>query len=158
MEKILHHGAKWLGLGLLGWACGAFAATAQPLPVASSTPSATYSLSASLPLIATGGFSDRREQAELLAASGHPRASAILSALLAGNLLAQENQRGELEVLIVGDTTTLAENDTAIKQLENARVIPINNPLRNALQDLIAIADIHHDLPLQRLLQASGCW
>ncbi|WP_242467191.1 urea ABC transporter permease subunit UrtB [Ectothiorhodospira shaposhnikovii] len=110
--------------------------------------------------LATGNLRERREMAEALVEGGHPRAGMILNALLEGRLLTTwstpetpaliilqrgEDAPGRVEQAVTGEV--LADGVPS-----GARAVPINNPMRNLLRDLAAMADMNHALPQRRIL------
>jgi urea transport system permease protein len=138
----------WCGLGLFLLSAIAHAETAMD-------DDAETRFSSQLESLVSGNLRERREQAALIAASGHPRAARILNALLDGRLLSQGGGDEPLQIIVrMADSDALedAASGRRMDSAEGARVVPINNPLRNALRDLIAMAEINHADPQRRLL------
>ncbi len=108
-----------------------------------------------LPRLAEGNFRDRAELAQSIAEAGHPRAAAVLSALLDGRLFATREE--PLRVLVALGTSRdpeVAEAATGDRigrasDFESRR-IPVNNPMRRQLRSLIAAINLSHEDPLLR--------
>ena len=96
--------------------------------------------------LATASLRDRRELAEQVVLSGDERAGLVLQALLDGRLLFD----GQGVWLQDEDGQMIHAHDGVVAQPDGARVIPINNPLRNVLRDLIAKSDLSHHQPQRR--------
>jgi len=100
-----------------------------------------------------GSFNDRRAVAEELAATGDPRIPLILAALLEGRLLAAGDDPPR--ILIRADTgragrDALTGEAVDADLIASGRRIPVHNPLRNALRNLIAVATISAPDPERR--------
>ncbi len=100
-----------------------------------------------------GSFNDRRAVAEELAATGDPRVPVVLTALVEGRLLAT----GDVppRILIRAETgragrDALTGDPVDANLIASGRRIPVHNPLRNALRNLIAVATIAAPDPERR--------
>ena len=146
--------SRWLllmfALGCLAWSNGYADESGMHLPIEREHIAADEVLREQLLAMVSGSLRERREMAELIAATGHDRASLILEALLDSRLLFDGEQvllrtpQGHSEDAVTGDA---ADSDTA-------RIVAINNPLRNALRDLIALADLAHHQASRRMAAA----
>jgi urea transport system permease protein len=100
-----------------------------------------------------GSFNDRRAVAEELAETGDPRIPVILTALLEGRLLAAGEDPPR--ILIRAETgragrDALTGEPVDADLIASGRRIPVHNPLRNALRNLIAVATISAPDPERR--------
>lgn len=110
--------------------------------------------------LATGSLGERRQVAEALVEGNHPRAGMVLQALLEGRLLTtRANAAASVQVLLKGGEDAPGRLENAVtgepvpdEALSGARVVPINNPMRNRLRDLAAMADLDHPQPQRRIL------
>jgi urea transport system permease protein len=131
------HWLRWglSALRLAGLGLVALAAAATPLRAADAPADA---LSAAFKQLAHGDFSAKGAAIATIAASGHPRAAAILEALLEGQLVVV-TATGEVALAQTsGAMTRLAEPLTGADAGERPRgevqPIPINNRLRTAIR------------------------
>ncbi|MEQ8516335.1 MAG: urea ABC transporter permease subunit UrtB, partial [Chromatocurvus sp.] len=136
---------------LAGPALAEAAQSAQPGQAAEASAVDADALVLALP---EGSFADRGRVAKQLAASGDPRAPAVLAALLEGRLLAAgtDDSRRILRRSGSGDETrdALTGAPVAAEVAAGARRIPVHNPLRIALRSLVAVATIGAADPTQR--------
>ncbi|WP_296756149.1 urea ABC transporter permease subunit UrtB [Thioalkalivibrio sp.] len=100
-----------------------------------------------------GSFNDRRAVAEELAATGDPRVPVVLTALVEGRLLATGDDPPR--ILIRAETgragrDALTGEPVDADLIASGRRIPVHNPLRNALRNLIAVATIAAPDPERR--------
>ena len=100
-----------------------------------------------------GNFNDRRSVAEQLAETGDPRVPVILTALLEGRLLATGEDPPR--ILIRADTgragrDALTGEPVDAELIASGRRIPVHNPLRNALRNLIAVSTLSAPDPQRR--------
>ena len=100
-----------------------------------------------------GSFNDRRAVAEELAATGDPRVPVVLTALVEGRLLATGDDPPR--ILIRAETgragrDALTGDPVDADLIASGRRIPVHNPLRNALRNLIAVATIAAPDPERR--------
>ena len=100
-----------------------------------------------------GSFNDRRAVAEELAATGDPRVPVVLTALVEGRLLATGDDPPR--ILIRAETgragrDALTGEPVGADLIASGRRIPVHNPLRNALRNLIAVATIAAPDPERR--------
>lgn len=100
-----------------------------------------------------GNFNDRRAVATQLANSGDPRVPDILTALAEGRLLATADASPQILIR----SATSADGRDAISgeavtanMLSTGKRIPVHNPLRNALRNLVAVATVSDPDPEQR--------
>jgi len=91
--------------------------------------------------LGAGSFTEKQAAAETVAASGHPRAVAVLKALLDGKLY----KTGDGQVLIVDDTggAVDAASGEAAAAAGGSRIV-INNRMRVGLRGLIAQLSLGH--------------
>ena len=100
-----------------------------------------------------GSFNDRRAVAEELAATGDPRVPVVLTALVEGRLLATGDDPPR--ILIRAETgragrDALTGEPVDADLIASGRRVPVHNPLRNALRNLIAVATISAPDPERR--------
>lgn len=100
-----------------------------------------------------GSFNDRRAVAEELAATGDPRVPVVLTALVEGRLLATSDDPPR--ILIRAETgragrDALTGEPVDADLIASGRRVPVHNPLRNTLRNLIAVATISAPDPERR--------
>ncbi|MFU8838410.1 MAG: urea ABC transporter permease subunit UrtB [Thiohalomonadaceae bacterium] len=146
--------SRWLplllALGCLSWTHASAEESCEDLQTEQVSIPVDDVLRGQLFALASGSLRERREMAEQIAATGHQRASVILEALLDSRLLFD----GELVLLRTSDGRSEDAASGESAESDAARVVAINNPLRNALRDLIAIADLAHPQPARRMAAA----
>ena len=99
-------------------------------------------------LAAAGSYDEKEAAAATLAASGHPRAEAILSAMLDGALYTTRDG-GRLVVAADADEgfairDAVTDEDLGVAGRRDVSRVSVNNPLRTTLRGLIATLKLRH--------------
>ncbi len=106
-------------------------------------------------LAAADSYQDKQAAAERISLSGHPRAEAVLSMLLEGQLYSSRSDSRLLTVTSVDegyaarDAVTNEELGTVGRR--DVSRVTVNNQLRGALRGMIATLKLRHDDPDQRI-------
>jgi urea transport system permease protein len=100
-----------------------------------------------------GNFNARRAVAAQLAASGDPRVPDILTALAEGRLLATADTPPRILIRAetdAGGRDAISDETVPADLIATGKRIPVHNPLRNALRNLVAVATIASPDPEER--------
>ena len=143
IRLLLPAAAAAVALALCAWPARS-PAEAEPSPVAepAAATTAAAGIGPAVQGLAAPGFAGKDELLKTIAASGHPRARAVLAALLDGSLAARKADGKVVIAPPTGDEVALSDPLTG-ESLGSAgrfdvKRLPINNTLRTQLRGLIA--------------------
>jgi urea transport system permease protein len=106
-------------------------------------------------LAAAGSYSDKEAAATAIAASGHPRATAVLAAMLEGQLYMRPGDSRLVTVTESGEDFALVDAATGESLGTTGRRdvdrVTVNNALRSSLRGILATLRLHHPDAAQRI-------